>query len=34
MTMVIINDDIDKDYGNDRMQMTITILIRIMIKVG
>jgi len=34
--MVIINDDIDKDYGNDKIQMliTITILIRIMIKIG
>ena len=33
--MVIINDDIDEDYGNDRIQMLIkiTILIRIMITV-
>ena len=29
--MIIINDDIDEDYGNDRIQMLIevTILIRI-----
>ena len=29
--MVIVNDDIDEDYGNDRIQMLIkiTILIRI-----
>ena len=29
--MIIINDDIDKDHGNDRIQMLIkiTILIRI-----
>ena len=36
MIVVIINDDIDKDYGNDRIQMLIkiAILIRIMITVG
>ena len=36
MIMVIINDDIDKDYGNDRIQMLIkiAILITIMITVG
>ena len=27
MTIVIINDDIDKDYGNDRIQMLMTITI-------